>query len=167
VNPDELTHEGALLVALTAILNDDEALKARAHGAFMGKADTATPTPFLNYHISAVWRDSTFGGEAYRIISFIVKATWEDKNGESYAQGDRLINRVNWLLDGGARINDALQMERVQALLNQHLAPEGYYAMRCALETPLPMADEYLGDSKTGRFNMGTLFHAHLRKSGI
>ena len=157
-----MTHEAALTKAIMPMLKADTDIAAIG-SVFNLIANANNAGAFLLFTARGETRERGFGGEICKRIAFDIKAVWRDAGGSDYDTGDALLQRAQFLLDGGRSKTD---FYRVKDALNVLLDPMGFYLMGCIQFTSIPLGKQAIAPDLTEmRYYRGFNYLATLRQA--
>ena len=164
-----LSARAALLAALIGELRADAALMNRASGGVWSVKPQPGGEAQTVVRLKSDKRTSTFGGEAFRTLHFDVAAYWGDDDGANYLNGEAMLERARFLLDGGQSRQSAA---RVRAALTPRLEFHGWKLLGMAevednggdKDEDEPESQVVGQDESNPLFSMGCRFIARLKR---
>ena len=154
-----LTPQAAFTRSLMAILRADSTLAAG--GVFNTGVQAEAAGAYLLVQERTERQERAFGARVCKVLTFALTALWRDAAGANYANGEALLQRCQYLCDGGSSQAD---FARIQAAFNAQLDPLGYFLMSLVQTGATPLLDEAIGPDETQRrYSRGYLYTAFVR----
>ena len=139
-----------------AVLRADATLAAA--GVFNTGAQAEAAGAYLLVQERTERQERAFGARVCKMLTFQLTAQWRDAAGANYANGETLLQRCQYLCDGGSTQAD---FARIQAAFNAQLDPLGYYLMSLVQTAAVPLLDEAVGADETARrYSRGYIYTA-------
>ena len=154
-----LTHQAAFTKSLMAVLRADATLAAA--GVFNTQATAPATGAYILVRERTERQERAFGARVCKVMTFQLTACWRDAAGANYMNGETLLQRCQYLCDGGSTQAD---FARIQAAFNAQLDSLGFYLMGLTQTAAVPLSDEAVGaDETTRRYERGFIYEAWVR----
>ncbi len=154
-----LTSQAAFTRALMAVLRADATLADA--GVFNTGVQAVAAGAYILVQERTERQERAFGARVCKVLTFQLTALWRDAAGGNYANGEALLQRCQYLCDGGASQAD---FARIQAAFNAQLDPLGYFLMSLVQTGATPLQDEAIGADETQRrYSRAYLYSAFIR----
>lgn len=160
--------EAALIYAITTYLSaDGDLMDAAPGGVWYNRAGDESALPYAVWEWHHDVRTLTFGTVAATQVWFRFKAAYGDQNGANFANGNAIVERAHYLLDGVATADAT----RIKAALNAILVPLGWKITLCRQKPSggyIPPHEAPIGEDRsaaTARWMMGHLYEAAIQAS--